>query len=92
MEIKIKYNIKDTVYFIHNNQIICGQIYSLKIEAESVFGKQLHNSNAEKISYIISYKIVCEETRCNNAMENYFSESILFSTEEECIKNIKRCK
>lgn len=91
-EIKPKYKIKDTVYVLYDNEIVCAKIYAIKIEAISLFKKQLHNSGANKLESKVFYKIVCEQTRCNDRMEDYFRESELFDSEYECINNITRIK
>ena len=92
MLVKNKYNVKDTVYLIYKNEIVCAQVYAIRIDAESFYNKQLHNSGSEKLEFRFYYKIVCEKTRCNKEMEEYFSELELYESEEECIKNIRRVK
>lgn len=92
-EIKPRYEVGDVVYTLYENKIICAKVYAFKIEAVSLFKKQLHNSGYKKLEFSISYKIVCEQTRCNDdEMTNYFYESSLFDSEYECINNIKRIK
>jgi hypothetical protein len=95
MEIKNKYNIKDVVYLIYDNEIVCAKVYAIKIEIVSLYKKQLHCHGVDKnitTDDYYSYKVVCEETRCNSAMEEYFPEYVLYISEDECIKNIRRVK
>lgn len=90
MRIPTKYKIKDVVYTMYNNSLIRGKVYGIIIQVTSCFGKQLHNNGSDRLKYVISYKIVCEATRCHDEMENCFNENDLYKTEEECINNIRR--
>ena len=92
MLVKNKYSIKDTVYFIYQNEIVCAQVYAIRIDAISFYKKQLHHDGSKKMKFKYSYQVVCEETRCNKGMEEYFYENELYESEEECIKNIRRVK
>ncbi len=92
---KGKFKISDVVWLLHDNSLIVGKVYAIKIEIENVWKKQLHNykgTNSE-IKYYYSYKVVCEFTRWDdNEMTEYFPERVLFKNEIDCIKNIERIK
>ena len=83
MEIKTKFNIGDTVYYIENNKIHQGKV--VRIDTTSVLNHYTYNGGSLEIgeSYIETYKVSNSEKR-KQSFEHY----LLFATQEELLEDL----
>ena len=83
MEIKTKFNLGDTVYYIENNKIHQGKV--LRIDTTSVLNHYTYNDGSVKTSesYIETYKVSNSEKR-KQSFEHY----LLFATQEELLEDL----
>jgi len=77
MEIKTKYNLHDTVYLMHNNEIIEG-----KIEGIDYTTRMAENL---RIKYLISYK---PPSKFASASIEDVREYSIFPSKEELLKSL----
>ncbi|WP_315037384.1 hypothetical protein [Capnocytophaga sputigena] len=83
MEIKTKFNLGDTVYYIENNKIHQGKV--VRIDTTSVLNHYTYNGGSLEIgeSYIETYKVSNSEKR-KQSFECY----LLFATQEELLEDL----
>lgn len=83
MEIKTKFNLGDTVYYIENNKIHQGKV--VRIDTTSVLNHYTYNGGSLEIgeSYIETYKVSNSEKR-----KQSFERYLLFATQEELLEDI----
>ena len=83
MEIKTKFNLGDTVYYIENNKIHQGKV--VRIDTTSVLNHYTYTDGSVKNSesYIETYKVSNSEKR-NQSFERY----LLFATQEELLEDL----
>lgn len=87
MEINIKYNMDDKVYFMQDNKINCGKIWIFKILVGNMWDMQTHNCKpTDKLNITIQYKI-CTDNR-NKISSDWVYESDIYSTKEELLKSL----
>lgn len=83
MEIKTKFNLGDTVYYIENNKIHQGKV--VRIDTTSVLNHYTYNGGSLEIgeSYIETYKVSNSEKR-----KQSFERYLLFATKEELLEDL----
>lgn len=83
MEIKTKFNLGDTVYYIENNKIHQGKV--VRIDTTSVLNHYTYNGGSLEIgeSYIETYKVSNSEKR-----KQSFERYLLFATQEELLEDL----
>ena len=83
MEIKTKFNLGDTVYYIENNKIHQGKV--IRIDTTSVLNHYTYNGGSLEIgeSYIETYKVSNSEKR-----KQSFERYLLFATQEELLEDL----
>ena len=83
MEIKTKFNLGDTVYYIENNKIHQGKV--VRIDTTSVLNHYTYNDGRLEIgeSYIETYKVSNSEKR-----KQSFERYLLFATQEELLEDL----
>lgn len=83
MEIKTKFNLGDTVYYIENNKIHQGKV--VRIDTTSVLNHYTYNSGSVKTSesYIETYKVSNSEKR-----KQSFERYLLFATRQELLEDL----
>ena len=83
MEIKTKFNLGDTVYYIENNKIHQGKV--VRIDTTSVLNHYTYNGSSLEIgeSYIETYKVSNSEKR-----KQSFERYLLFATQEELLEDL----
>lgn len=83
MEIKTKFNLGDTVYYIENNKIHQGKV--VRIDTTSVLNHYTYNGGSLEIgeSYIETYKVSNSEKR-----KQSFERCLLFATQEELLEDL----
>ena len=83
MDIKTKFNLGDTVYYIENNKIHQGKV--VRIDTTSVLNHYTYNGGSLEIgeSYIETYKVSNSEKR-----KQSFERYLLFATQEELLEDL----
>lgn len=83
MEIKTKFNLGDTVYYIENNKIHQGKV--VRIDTTNVLNHYTYNGGSLEIgeSYIETYKVSNSEKR-----KQSFERHLLFATQEELLEDL----
>ena len=83
MEIKTKFNLGDTVYYIENHKIHQGKV--VRIDTTSVLNHYTYNGGSLEIgeSYIETYKVSNSEKR-----KQSFERYLLFATQEELLEDL----
>lgn len=83
MEIKTKFNLGDTVYYIEDNKIHQGKV--VRIDTTSVLNHYTYNGGSLEIgeSYIETYKVSNSEKR-----KQSFERYLLFATQEELLEDL----
>lgn len=83
MEIKTKFNLGDTVYYIENNKIHQGKV--VRIDTTSVLNHYTYNGGSLEIgeSYIETYKVSNSEKR-----KQSFERYLFFATQEELLEDL----
>ena len=83
MEIKTKFNLGDTIYYIENNKIHQGKV--VRIDTTSVLNHYTYNGGSLEIgeSYIETYKVSNSEKR-----KQSFERYLLFATQEELLEDL----
>ena len=83
MEIKTKFNLGDTVYYIEKNKIHQGKV--VRIDTTSVLNHYTYNGGSLEIgeSYIETYKVSNSEKR-----KQSFERYLLFATQEELLEDL----
>lgn len=83
MEIKTKFNLGDTVYYIENNKIHQGKVVG--IDTTSVLNHYTYKGGSLEIgeSYIETYKVSNSEKR-----KQSFERYLLFATQEELLEDL----
>ena len=83
MEIKTKFNLGDTVYYIENNKIHQGKV--VRIDTTSVLNHYTYNGGSLEIgeSYIETYKVSNSEKR-----KQSFERYLLLATQEELLEDL----
>ena len=83
MEIKTKFNLGDTVYYIENNKIHQGKV--VRIDTTSALNRYTYNGGSLEIgeSYIETYKVSNSKKR-----KQSFERHLLFATQEELLEDL----
>ena len=83
MEIKTKFNLGDTVYYIENNKIHQGKV--VRIDTTSALNHRTYNDGSVNTSesYIETYKVSNSEKR-----KQSFERYLLFATQEELLEDL----
>ena len=83
MDIRTKFNLGDTVYYIENNKIHQGKV--VRIDTTSVLNHYTYNGGSLEIgeSYIETYKVSNSEKR-----KQSFERYLLFATQEELLEDL----
>ncbi|WP_314201280.1 hypothetical protein [Capnocytophaga sputigena] len=83
MEIKTKFNLGDTVYYIEKNKIHQGKV--VRIDTTSALNQRTYNDGSVKTSesYIETYKVSNSEKR-----KQSFERYLLFATQEELLEDL----
>ena len=84
MEIKTKFNLGDTVYYIENNKIHQGKV--VRIDTTSVLNHYTYNDGSvgTSQSYIETYKVLSNTYKRKQSFERY----LLFATQEELLEDL----
>lgn len=83
MEIKTKFKLGDTVYYIENNKIHQGKV--VRIDTTSALNQRTYNDGSvgTSQSYIETYKVSNSEKR-----KQSFERYLLFATQEELLEDL----
>ena len=84
MEIKTKFNLGDTVYYIENNKIHQGKV--VRVETMSILNERTYNDGSvgTSQSYIETYKVLSNTYKRKQSFECY----LLFATQEELLEDL----
>ena len=84
MEIKTKFNLGDTVYYIENNKIHQGKV--VRVETMSILNERTYNDGSvgTSHSYIETYKVLSNTYNRKKSFERY----LLFATQEELLEDL----
>ncbi|ATA69623.1 hypothetical protein [Capnocytophaga sputigena] len=84
MEIKTKFNLGDTVYYIENNKIHQGKV--VRIDTTSVLNHYTYNDGSVKTSqsYIETYKVLSNTYNRKQSFERH----LLFATRQELLEDL----
>ena len=84
MDIKTRFNLGDTVYYIENNKIHQGKV--VRIDTTSVLNQYTYNNGSVETSqsYIETYKVLSNTYNRKKLFERY----LLFATQEELLEDL----
>ncbi|MBM0651012.1 hypothetical protein JMN10_05305 [Capnocytophaga genosp. AHN8471] len=84
MEIKTKFNLGDTVYYIENNKIHQGKV--VRIDTTSVLNHYTYNDGSVETSqsYIETYKVLSNTYNRKQSFERH----LLFATRQELLEDL----
>ena len=84
MEIKTKFNLGDTVYYIENNKIHQGKV--VRVETMSILNERTYNDGSvgTSQSYIETYKVLSNTYNRKKSFERY----LLFAPQEELLEDL----